>query len=102
MQKTLGTHNYYVYLLTNKNKTVLYTGVTNNLKERLHYHRNPPATSKAFTTKYRCYFLLYYEHFTSIDSAIAREKQIKGYRREKKEGLINDFNPEWEFLNDQI
>gem|GEM_PF-222915 len=102
MLKTLGTHNYFVYILTNKNKTVLYTGVTNNLKERLHFHRNPTALSKAFTTKYRCYYLIYYEHFSDVDTAIAREKQIKGYRREKKEKLINDFNPNWRFLNDEV
>ena len=100
--KTLGTHNYYVYILTNKNKTVLYTGVTNNLKERLYYHRNPTALSKAFTTKYKCYYLIYFEHFQDINQAIAREKQIKGYRRSKKESLINDFNPKWEFLNGKI
>jgi putative endonuclease len=96
------THNYYVYILTNKSKTVRYTGVTNSLKERIHFHRNPTALSRAFTTKYRCYFLIYYEHFLSIDAAIQREKQIKGYRRSKKEDLINDFNPNWEFLNDKI
>jgi putative endonuclease len=50
--KTLGTHNYYVYILTNKRKTVLYTGVTNNLKEQLYFHSNPDPFSKAFTTKY--------------------------------------------------
>jgi len=102
MIKTLGTHNYYVYILTNKNKTVLYIGVTNNLKERLYYHQNPEATSKAFSTKYKTFYLIYYEHFSEIEQAIAREKQLKGWRREKKEKLINAFNPEWQFLNDEI
>ena len=102
MLKTIGTHNYYVYILTNKNKTVLYTGVTNNLKERLYFHSNPTALSRAFTAKYFCYYLIYFEHFINIEDAIAREKQVKGYRREKKEQLINDFNPEWKFLNNQV
>ena len=100
--KTLGTHNYYVYILTNKSKTVLYTGLTNDLKSRLHFHKNPTALSKAFTTKYKCYYLIYYEHFTDINKAIDREKQIKGYRRSKKETLILKFNPTWKFLNDEI
>ncbi len=100
--KIQAKHNYYVYILTNKTKTVLYTGVTNNLKERLYYHRNPDPMSKAFTTKYKVYYLIYYEHFLDIDTAIAREKQIKGYSRKKKEKLIESFNPKWEFLNDKI
>lgn len=100
--KTIGNHNYYVYILTNKAKTVLYTGMTNNLKERLYYHNNPTAFSKAFTTKYRCFYLIYHEHFFEVKDAIAREKQIKGWSRLKKENLINSFNPSWSFLNDNI
>ena len=100
--KTLGTHNYYVYILTNKNKSVLYTGFTNNITERLYFHKNPTALSKSFTTRYNCFHLIYYEHFTDADQAILREKQIKGYRRSKKESLINSFNPDWKFLNDSI
>lgn len=100
--KTIGNHNYYVYILTNKAKTVLYTGFTNNLKERLYYHNNPTAYSKAFTTKYRCFYLIYYEHYFEVNNAIAREKQIKGWSRLKKEDLINSFNPFWSFLNDDI
>jgi len=100
--KTKGSHNYYVYILTNKNKTVLYTGVTNNLKNRLYYHKNTLPFSKAFTAKYKCFYLLYYEIFQDIEAAINREKQIKGYRREKKEKLISEFNPSWSFLNDSV
>ncbi|MCX7549350.1 GIY-YIG nuclease family protein [Xanthomarina sp. F2636L] len=100
--KTIGTHNYYVYIVTNKTKTVLYTGVTNNLKERLYYHNNPLPFSKAFTTKYNCFYLIYYEHFLEVNDAIKREKQIKGYSRAKKETLINAFNPTRKFLNDFI
>ena len=97
--KTLGTHNYYIYILTNKGKTVLYVGMTNNLNERLYYHRNPEATSKAFTAKYKCFYLLYWEHYQDVEIAIQREKTIKGWSRRKKEALINSVNPEWNYLN---
>ena len=100
--KTLGTHNYYVYIITNLNKTVLYIGVTNDLKTRLYYHQNPVANENHFTAKYKCFFLIYYEHFQDIDEAIAREKQLKGWTRKKKENLINSMNPQWNFLNDEI
>ncbi|TXE17880.1 GIY-YIG nuclease family protein [Psychroserpens burtonensis] len=100
--KTIGTHNYYIYILTNKNKTVLYTGVTNNLVERLYFHKNPLPFSKAFTTRYKCYYLVYYEHYFGIDDAIKREKQIKGISRFKKEKMISEFNSQWDFLNDNI
>ena len=100
--KTKGTHNYYVYILTNKIKTVLYTGVTNNLKQRLYSHKNPEAKTKAFTAKYKVFYLIYYEHFTDIEQAIKREKQIKGWRREKKDRLISEFNAQWNFLDNEI
>lgn len=99
---TLGSHNYYIYILTNKTKTVLYTGVTNNLKDRLYFHLNPLPFSKAFTTKYKCHFLIYYEHFFEINKAIEREKQIKGWSRAKKEKLICKSNSNWRFLNNDI
>ena len=101
--KTLGTHNYYVYILTNLNKTVLYTGITNELKERLYWHKNPQTLEVIhFTFKYKCFYLIYYEHFLDVNAAISREKQIKGYSRVKKENLIHSFNPNWEFLNEKI
>ncbi len=100
--KTLGTHNYFVYILTNKIKTVLYTGITNNLKDRLLFHKNPLPFSKAFTSKYKCFYLVYYELFFEIETAIKREKQIKGWSRAKKEVLITSFNSSWKFLNDDI
>ena len=93
-------HNYYVYILTNKNKTVLYTGVTNDLQERLYQHEE--GEIKGFTTKYNCHHLLYYEWFNDIDIAIEREKEIKGWKRNKKEGLINSVNPSWKFLNKEM
>lgn len=99
MIKTLGTHNYYVYILTNKTKTVLYIGVTNDLKQRLFFHQN---CTSSFTYRYKCFYLVYYENYQDINVAILREKQLKGWRREKKVELINNFNPNWNFLNDVI
>ena len=101
--KPLGCHNYFVYILTNKYKTVLYTGVTNDLKRRPeeHYHDSISA-KKSFAGKYNCIYLVYFEVFEYIEHAIDREKQIKGWSRQKKENLITDFNKEWRFLNDEI
>ncbi len=99
---TKGSYDYYVYILTNKNKTVLYTGVTNSLRNRLYYHNNPKPNTKAFSNRYNVHYLVYYEHYNLILGAIAREKQIKGLSRKKKEALIDTFNPSWAFLNDSI
>ena len=74
MIKTKGTHNYYVYILTNKTKTVLYIGVSNNLKKRLYYYNHPEENSKHFTHKYNCKHLIYFEHFMSVVEAIKRGK----------------------------
>ncbi|TAG99851.1 MAG: GIY-YIG nuclease family protein [Sphingobacteriales bacterium] len=96
-------HNYYVYIITNINKKVLYTGVTNNLKRRLYEHENGIAEySSSFTGRYNVQHLLYFEYHQYILDAIAREKQIKGWTREKKVKMITDFNPQWEFLNEEI
>lgn len=100
--KTLGTHNYFVYIITNKTKTVLYIGFTNNLKERLYYHKNPESGSKAFTAKYKCFNLIYWEHYQDAETAIAREKELKSWNRAKKESLINRQNSTWKFLNDEF
>jgi putative endonuclease len=93
-------HNYFIYIVTNKNKTVLYIGVTNDLQRRIYEHEN--GLTPGFTKKYNCHFLIYYEHFQNIHDAIEREKEIKKLRREKKENLINRFNPMWRFLNKEI
>ena len=87
---------YYVYILTNKGNSVLYTGVTNNLKRRIFEHKNKLADG--FTKKYNVDKLIYFDYTTDIYSAISREKQIKGWRREKKIDLINEMNPEWKDL----
>ena len=98
--KPIGTHNYYVYITTNKNKRVLYTGVTNDLKNRLYQHYlDTKNHTSSFVARYNAYYLVYYEHFDYIQDAIDREKEIKGWLRKKKEKLITDFNPNWDFFN---
>ena len=99
--KPIGTHNYHIYILTNKNKTVLYIGVTNNLKTRLYEHSNS-LNKHSFSHRYKTFFLIYSERFQNVEQAIAREKQLKKWSRKKKEFLINQTNPNWDFLNDQI
>jgi putative endonuclease len=98
----MWNYNFYIYITTNPDKTVLYVGVTNDICSRLYQHKENKGTNKSFTGKYYCYNLLYYEHFTHIDEAIAREKEIKKWRREKKVALIESVNPEWHFLNDEV
>jgi putative endonuclease len=99
----MANDNHNVYIITNIGRTVLYTGVTNKLIQRLGEHRADALGARhTFTGRYNCYYLVYWECFRYIDKAIAREKQIKGWSRAKKEALINDFNPQWEFLNDEV
>lgn len=94
-------HNYFVYIIINKNKTVLYIGVTNDLENRLKQHINGD-NKFAFTKRYNCYFLIYFERFQFINDAIAREKELKGWTRAKKNKLIEIDNKDWGFLNDKI
>lgn len=98
----MWNHNYYVYITTNGSKTVLYVGVTNDITVRTEQHTQGAGVSNSFTGKYYCHYLIYYEHFISIDEAIAREKEIKKWRREKKIALIESVNPTWRFLNDEV
>ncbi len=91
---------YYVYMLTNKTNKVLYTGVTNNLKRRIYEHKN--CLVDGFTKKYNVHKLVYFDYTTDVHSAISREKQIKGWTRAKKDALINEFNPNWQDLYDNI
>jgi putative endonuclease len=93
-------YNFFIYILTNKNNTVLYTGVTKDLGERVYQHKEKLV--KGFTKKYNIDKLVYYERFSHIDEAIAREKQIKAGSRQKKIDLINSLNPEWTDLYNQI
>ena len=91
---------YYVYILTNKHNTVLYTGVTNDLRRRVYQHRL--GLGSRFTSKYNVNKLVYYETTTDVRAAIAREKQIKGGSRKKKIDLVNEANPEWKDLYDHL
>jgi putative endonuclease len=93
---------YSVYILTNKNRKVLYTGVTNNLPQRITEHYIDRTDKKTFCGKYNCHFLIYHESYRYVNDAIAREKEIKGWLRIKKDKLITDFNPEWKFLNEEL
>ncbi len=86
-------HNYYVYLLTDKSRTTLYVGMTNDIVARLWQHRNPERAS--FTQRYHCVVLVRVEHYSDVNAAIAREKQLKGWRRDKKIALIESDNPRW-------
>ena len=100
--KPLGMHNYYVYILTNVNRTVIYIGVTNSLENRLSQHRADAAGEKrTFAGKYNCINVVYYERFQYVQHAITREKELKGWTRIRKEELINSFNPQWDFLNEK-
>ena len=98
---TEGIYNFYVYILTNKAKTVLYTGVTNNLKRRLEEH-NAKINPNSFTARYNVEFLIYYEKYGWIQQAIEREKEIKNLSREKKLNLIKEINPNIEFWNEHF
>ena len=95
-------HRYYIYIVTNPKRNVLYTGVTNNLRMRIIEHWLNKGNDKTFAGKYYCYNLIYFEEFQYVDQAIAREKEIKGWRRQKKLELINTINPVWTFLNASI
>ncbi len=86
-----------IYFMTNKNKTTLYLGVTSDLIRRVQQHKNK-FYPYSFTAKYNLEYLVYYEFFSSIVEAIAMEKKIKKWRREKKEALIHTINPNWDDL----
>jgi len=89
-----------VYITTNKNNGVLYTGVTSNLYKRVSEHKNKAVDG--FTSKYNITKLVYYEEYETMPEAIAREKQIKGGSRKKKIDLINSKNPEWKDLYEEF
>lgn len=91
---------FYVYILTNKNNTVLYVGVTNNLLRRVYEHQN--RLVEGFTKKYNLGKLIYFEESINAYDAISREKQIKGWRRSKKVDLINQINLAWNDLTHNL
>ena len=84
-------NKYWVYIVSNKYMSTIYTGVTNDIVRRVWEHRS--GNIRGFTSRYKCGWLLYYEEFSDINQAIAREKQIKGWKRDKKIELIISLNP---------
>jgi len=92
-------NQYFIYIMTNEYNTVLYTGVTNDLQRRVVEHRT--GKGSRFTSKYKLKKLVYFEAGNDIDSAIFREKAIKGGSRQSKFDLINLINPDWEDLFDK-
>jgi len=97
---TEGIYSFYVYIITNTYRTTFYIGVTNNLNRRLQEHiKNIETTNKTFAAKYNLKYLVYYQQFGWVQQAIAREKELKGWRREKKLNLIRVFNPTFKSLN---
>ena len=89
---------YYVYILTNDHGNVMYIGVTNDLVRRLAEHRS--GAVDGFTARYNVHKLVYYEATESVEAAISREKQLKGWRRSKKDKLVESVNPDWRDLSE--
>ena len=87
---------YYIYILSNKSNSVIYIGVTNDIRRRLYEHKN--GIVEGFTKKYNVNKLVYYEVFNEINDAILREKQLKHWKREKKNCIIEKENPTWNDL----
>ena len=81
---------YYTYMMSSSNNAALYIGVTDDLERRVAEHKS--GSGSAFTSKYHCHKLVYYETFSDIEQAIAREKQLKGWKRERKDALIDSIN----------
>ncbi len=93
----MKNHHYYIYLLTNWNNKVIYAGMTNDLVRRIYEHKNKVV--EGFTKKYNINKLVYYEETSDVYAAIAREKEIKKWRREKKNKLVESINPAWKDLS---
>lgn len=91
---------YYIYVVSNKSNSTIYIGVTSNIIKRVYEHKNKLVDG--FTEKYNCNKLVYYELFEDPESAINREKQLKKWRRDKKNQLIEKLNPAWKDLYDEI
>ena len=92
---------YYVYILTNKHHTVLYTGVTNDLIRRVYEHKNH-LDKGSFTAKYKVTKLVYFEETSDVRAALEREKQIKSWSRDRKTDLVFETNPHWVDLYDRL
>lgn len=95
-----GIYTFYVYIITNSYRTTFYIGMTNNMGRRLMEHNeNIDIGKSTFAAKYNLKYLVYYQKFGWVQQAIAREKELKGWRREKKLDLIREFNPTFRTLN---
>ncbi len=94
------TKTFYVYIMTNRSRVVLYTGITNNLVRRVSQHQN--GDIERFTKIYKVNRLIYYETFKDRHAAISREKEIKGWRRSKKNALVEKLNPKWTALSSTL
>jgi putative endonuclease len=92
-------HDYCVYILANWNDKVMYVGMTNDLQRRLYEHKHKLV--EGFTKRYNVHKLVYFEHTTNVYGAIAREKEIKKWRREKKDNLVETLNPDWKDLSEE-
>ncbi len=91
-------NDYFVYILTNDHGNVMYVGVTNDLSRRLYEHRHE--LTDGFTKRYHVHKLVYFEHTSSIEAAISREKQLKGWTRARKNALVETLNPSWRDLSE--
>lgn len=94
-------HGGCTHMITSKNNTVIYVGVTSALRARIWEHKTK-FYPKSFTAKYNCEKIVWYECFAHIEEAIDREKQLKAGTRKRKEDLINEMNPEWKDLWEEI
>jgi putative endonuclease len=95
-------YHFWTYIVTNYERTVMYTGMTNNLAQRLKEHYDNRGDNKTFAGRYYCYNLVYYEYTSYVNNAILHEKEIKDMSREKKMAMISAANPGWKFLNIDI
>jgi putative endonuclease len=95
-------YNFFTYILTNYERKILYTGMTNDLERRLVEHYLGTHQKNGFTSKYKCFYLVWFERYQYVHHAIEREKEIKGWIRAKKNLLIESENPNWAFLNKDI
>lgn len=91
----------FTYIITNKNITTFYVGVTSNLKRRLNEHKNK-LNPNSFSARYNLSKLVYFEYWPSIDEATIREKKLKNYSRKRKVEIIERINPNWEDLENQL
>jgi len=92
--------SYYIYIMTNKYNKVLYTGITNDLNRRVYEHKNN--LIEGFTKRYNCHKLVWFEECNDINGSIAQEKRMKKWKREYKENIINELNPDWKDLSNDL